>query len=127
MSEINNSGFVSGTVKGILVSVAFVLLGILLFALLIGIFGFSSSVIKPVNQVIKVLSIFCGVMLCVRGGKGLIKGALVGFFSIILTYAVFAFMGGEGLFNVMFVLDLIFGAVIGAISGIISVNVKKGG
>ena len=126
MSKTGESGFVSSTLKGIFVSVAFVLAGILLFALLIGIFHFPSAAIKPVNQVIKILSVFCGAILCVRGEKGFIKGALIGFFSIALTYAVFAFMGGEGLFNVGFLLDLIFGAIVGAISGIISVNVKKG-
>ena len=125
MSRTSGSGFISSTVKAILISVVFVLLGVLLFALTLKIFDFSSSVIKPVNQALKILSVFCGVMLCIRGEKGLIKGAIVGLFSIIITYLLFALMGGEGLFGAGFIIDIVFGAVIGAISGIIAINVKK--
>lgn len=125
MSTKSQSGFVSVALKGVLASVSFVLFGVLLFALSIKLFGFSSSVIKPVNQIIKVLSVFCGVMIGVRGNKGFIKGGAVGFLSMLLTYVVFAFMGGESIFGAGFVLDLVFGAAVGAISGIISVNVKK--
>lgn len=125
MSKTSDAGFLLSVVKSVLISVVFVLIGVLVFALFIKIFGFTSSVIRPTNQVIKVLSLFCGVMLCVRGEKGFIKGATVGIFSIVLTYFLFALLGGEGLFNISFILDVIFGAVIGAISGVIAVNVKK--
>ena len=125
MSKTSDAGFLLSVVKSVLISVVFVLIGVLIFALLIKIFGFTSSVIRPTNQVIKVLSLFCGVMLCIRGEKGLIKGATVGIFSTVLTYFLFALLGGEGLFNISFILDVIFGAVIGAISGVISVNVRK--
>lgn len=125
MSRTSESGFISSTVKAILISVVFVLCGVLLFALFLKIFDFSSSVIKPVNQALKILSVFCGVMLCIRGEKGFVKGAIVGLFSIVFTYLLFALMGGEGLFGVGFIIDVAFGAAIGAISGIISVNVKK--
>lgn len=127
MSKSSESGFIASAIKGVLVSVAFILSGILLFALFIGIFHISSAAIKPVNQAIKILSVLSGVMLSVKGEKGLIKGAVQGLFAIALSYAVFAFMGGEGLFGKGFILDLIFGAVVGAISGIIAVNLKKGG
>lgn len=125
MSEYKESGFVSCTVKGVLVSVSFVLASVLLFATFMKLFNFSSGVIKPVNQVIKVLSVFCGAILCVCGNKGIIKGVIIGIFSVALTYLLFALMGGEGLFDVGFFLDVVFGAVIGAVSGVIAVNVKR--
>lgn len=125
MSKISESGFIKSTLKGVLVSVVFILAAILLFALFIGVFDFSYSVIKPVNQVIKVCSVFLGALLCVRKDKGIIKGALIGLLSTVAAYAVFALMGGEGLFGTGFFLDLMFLSIIGALSGIISVNVKK--
>lgn len=125
MSEYKESGFVSCTVKGVLVSVSFVLASVLLFATFMKLFNFSSGVIKPVNQVIKVLSVFCGAILCVSGNKGIIKGVIIGIFSVAVTYLLFALMGGEGLFDVGFFLDVVFGAVIGAVSGVIAVNVKR--
>lgn len=120
-----NDKIISNVVKGTLFAVLFVLAGVLLFAVAIKIFDLSSSVIKPVNQVIKALSVFSGAILCVRGKTGLIKGLVIGVSSVVITYLLFALMGGEKLFGAGFFLDLVFGAVAGLISGVISVNVKK--
>lgn len=125
MSEYKKSGFVLCTVKGVLISVSFVLASILLFATFMKLFNFSSGVIKPVNQVIKVLSVFCGAILCVSGNKGIIKGVIIGIFSVAITYLLFALMGGEGLFDAGFFLDIVFGAIIGSVSGVIAVNIKR--
>lgn len=120
-----NDKIVSNIIKGTLFAVLFVLAGVLIFAVVIKIFDLSSSVIKPVNQVIKVVSVFCGALFCIRGKAGLLKGLIIGVCSVILTYLLFALMGGEKLFGIGFLLDLVFGAVAGIISGIISVNLKK--
>ncbi|MDY6367134.1 MAG: TIGR04086 family membrane protein [Clostridia bacterium] len=121
----NNESILSNSLKGTLLAVLFALSGVLVFAVVLKIFSLSPSVVKPVNQVIKVLSVFGGVMLCVRGKTGFLKGFLIGVCSIILTYLLFALMGGEKLFSVGFLLDIVFGAVAGVISGIVSVNLKK--
>ena len=120
-----SDSLLKNALKGTLLAVLFVLSGVLLFAVAIKLFDLSSAVVKPVNQVIKAASVFFGVMFCVRGKTGLIKGLIVGVCSIALTYLVFAFLGGEKLFTAGFLLDVVFGGLAGIISGVISVNVKK--
>lgn len=111
--------------KGVAIAIIITLIGILIFAFIIKVAYFNSSVIKAVNQFIKVISIFLGCFMFIRQNKGIIKGGLIGCFSAVITYLIFAFMGGELNFGAGFILDVIFQVVIGIISGIIAVNVKK--
>ena len=125
MREESNGGFLSGIIKGIGLAVIITLAGVLLFAFIIKLACLSSGVIKAVNQFIKILSVFLACIFSVKGGKGLIKGAVIGLISTLITYLIFALMGSGVSFNGGFILDLVFGLIIGAISGIISVNLKK--
>ena len=84
-----------------------------------------TGVIKAVNQFIKILSVFLGVSVSVRGKMGLVKGIAVGVCSTVITYLLFALIGGEVSFGTVFFIDLLFGLIVGGISGVISVNVKK--
>lgn len=111
--------------KGVAIAIIITLIGILIFAFIIKVAYLNSSVIKAVNQFIKVISIFLGCFMFIRQNKGIIKGGLIGCFSAVITYLIFAFMGGELNFGAGFILDVIFQVVIGIISGIIAVNVKK--
>lgn len=123
-----NSGenkFFPSILKGMATAVIITLVGILLFAIVIKIAYLNSSVIKAVNQFIKVLSIFLGCFTFVRDNGGIIKGAIIGGFTAIVVYLIFALMGGESLFGGTFIIDLIFQTVVGAISGIVAVNLKK--
>ncbi len=111
-------------IRGIIISVLIMLASILLFALIIKIAVLPESVIKPVNQFIKVLSIFLGCFFSLKGGMGLIKGIALGVVSTAITYILFLFIGGE-LYFTQFLLDLLFGLIVGGLSGIITVNVRK--
>lgn len=102
-----------------------VLAGILIFAGIIKIACLSDGVIKPVNQFIKILSVFLGCFFSVRGKLGFLKGGLVGAIGMAITYLVFSLIGGQISFGGTFVLDLLFGLVVGIISGIVAVNLKK--
>ena len=81
-----------------------------------------SSVITPVNQVIKALAIFLGCLLSLRDTKGWLKGAIAGILVILFTYFIFAIIAGEISFGLSNVLEFLFGGVAGAISGVIAVN-----
>ena len=123
-SQVENKFFQSVT-KGTGLSIIITLICVLIFALVIKLTYLSQGTVKTINQFIKVISIFISVFLCVRGKQGLIKGALIGGFSIVITHLIFSLIGGNVSFNLSFIIDIIFGLIVGAISGIIAVNVKK--
>ena len=119
------SGFFASVIKGALFSVCVMLFCVLAFALIYGAAGLTNTVIKPVNQVIKVLAIFVGTVRF-RGDKGLLRGAVIGVLTIAVSYLLFALIGGIRLIGVGFLFDLIFGLAAGGLSGAISVNLKGG-
>ena len=96
-----------------------------IFALIISLTGLGGVVIKSVNQFIKVLSIFLGCSFFIRSSGGLIKGAIVGVVYSALMLALFSLFGAGEMVGKNFYIELIFGGIIGAISGIMSVNVKR--
>lgn len=99
--------------------------GVLIFALVIHLAALSSSVIVPINQVIKVIAIFLGCVLGFRPERGILKGAIGGVLSITVTYFIFAFLSGGMQLQWTALLELLFGGIVGALCGIISVNLHK--
>ena len=124
MEKSENGGFLS-VVKGVGTAVIVTLVGVLIFAAVVKIAALNTSVIKAVNQFIKILSVFLGVSVSVRGKMGLIKGLAIGVVSTVVTYLLFALIGGEISFGTPFFIDLLFGLIVGAISGVIVVNIRK--
>lgn len=97
---MQRSGLKGGAVevgKSVGISVIVTLAAVLLFAFLIKIFSIGSSVITPVNQVIKALAIFLGCLLSLRDTKGWLKGAIAGILVILFTYFIFAIIAGGDL------------------------------
>ena len=125
MSEKVNDGFFPSVIKGIATAVIVTLVSVLIFAFIVKIATLNSTVIKAVNQFIKILSVFLGCFSFIRSNNGLLKGCIVGVVATIITYLIFSFIGGVVSFGTPFILDLIFGLIVGGISGIIAVNVKK--
>ena len=103
--------------KAVAVAAVITLALVLVFALLIKLFSIGSSVILPVNQIIKVLAIFLGCFFCLKPGKTAIKGVVCGICTVIVTYFLFAAIAGEISFGWSNLLDLVFGALAGGISG----------
>lgn len=120
-----SSGTFFSVIKGTGVALLFSLAAILVFAFIMRITDLDESVVKPVNQFIKVLAIFLGCYFSLSGTRGYIKGALVGISAIIVTFFVFSAIGGTLTFDVMLLYDLLLGLLVGALSGIIAVNLKK--
>ena len=120
-------GIIKPIVKGVFVALAVSLVSILLFAFLLRWTNISESLIAPVNQVIKGVSIFLGVFFGLKKVKcnGIINGLLIGFFYTILAFLVFSLLDGAFNFDRSLLNDLIFSLVTGAICGIICVNLKK--
>lgn len=114
-------------VKATLAAIIFSLACVLIFSLIIQLFFLSASAVKPVNQVIKTLAIAAGGILFIRGDRGLFKGAVYGVVAVLLTYILFSAIAGSFAVSWMFVLEIALGAVAGAISGVIGVNLKGRG
>lgn len=113
--------------KGVCIGLCVALVGILLFAFLLRFTSISDKIITPVNQVIKGVSIFFGVFFALKKqhSKGLVCGLLIGLFFTIFAFLVFSLLDGGFCFDKTLLNDVIFGSIIGAICGIICINLKK--
>lgn len=113
--------------KGVLISVSFTLVAILLFALVIKYVGITENLISPINQVIKVVSIFFGTYFALKKdcSKGLVKGLFIGVLYTALAYILFAALSRSLNVNLTLLNDILFGMIIGAICGVIVVNLKR--
>ena len=114
-------------IKGSIFSLCISLVCVLLFAFCLKFTPISETLITPINQVIKGVSIFLGVFLGLKKQKnmGLLSGLLIGFIYTITAFLVFSALNRNFVFDRTLVNDLIFGTIIGGICGIICVNIKK--
>lgn len=111
--------------KATCAAVVFSLIFVLVFTIVIQAASLTSAVIKPVNQVFKIVAIAGGGLLFIRGDKGLLKGAIYGVCAVLLTYLIFSIISGGFSISWLFVVEILIGAAAGGISGVIAVNVKK--
>ena len=114
--------------RGSLIAVSVSLVLILLFAFAIKFINIDDRLILPINQVIKVVSIFFGVLSVFNNAfmqKGFVKGFAVGVLYTIISYTIFSILAGEFSFTFKSITDMLFGGIIGGISGVIVVNTKK--
>lgn len=121
----NSNGIVSQSLKATIFSVITTLVGVLIFALILRFTTLSTSVVKPVNQFIKILSIFLGCFYCVYGNKGILKGLAVGIFFSLCINLLFALFSGDNIAIGSLALETLFCAIIGVICGVITVNLKN--
>ena len=110
--------------KAAVVSTAIALVLALAFAGALRVTNISDKAIVPVNFVIKAVAVLTGCLLSLRGEKGWLRGAVVGILFICLSGTLFSFVGGGVEFSWLLGLEILFGAVAGALSGIFSVNIK---
>lgn len=113
-------------VKATCAAVIFSLAFVLVFTLIIQLASLSSAVIKPVNQIFKVIAIAVGGLLFIRGEKGLIKGLIYGVCAVLVTYLLFSAISGSFAVTAFFALEILLGGAAGAISGVLAVNIKRG-
>ena len=127
MKEKNSSPIVGSIAKGTLIALCVSLILVLIFAFLLKFTNIPDTIISPVNQIIKGVSIFLGVFIGLKKSKelGLVNGLLIGFIYTFLAFLVFSILAGSFSFDVTLLTDIVFGAIIGAICGIICVNIKK--
>ena len=125
--KVTKSGFFVALLKGSLMALSISLIAICIFAFILRFFDIKAEAIKPINQVIKIVSILIGSFYGLKKNKemGLITGFLIGIVFTILAFIVFSILNGSFVFEKTLINDLIFGGIAGAIAGIIAVNFKK--
>lgn len=125
----NITKFIKPIFKGVFVAVSTSLILVLVFAFILKFTNISDSVITPINQIIKGVSVFLGVFVGLKKVKemGLVNGFFIGLIYSIVSFLIFSILCGNFAFDISFLTDMIFGAVMGAICGIICVNIKKSG
>lgn len=114
-------------IKGSLIALSISLISICVFAFVLRFCDISEEVIKPVNQIIKIVSVLIGAYIGMKGYRemGLITGFFIGLIYTILSFVVFSLLNGGFDFKSSLINDLIFGGIAGAISGILAVNFRK--
>lgn len=95
------------------------------FAAVIKIFSIESGVIRPVNQVFKIIAIVAGILIGVRGDKRIIKGVVFGAVYSIVVNLIFSVVSKTAFFSLRLIFDVLFCSVIGLIGGVISATAKR--
>ena len=113
--------------KGSVYALCISLVCVLVFAFCLKFTPLSESLITPINQVIKGVSIFLGVLLGLKKQKemGLASGLLIGLVYTVVAFFAFSALNHSFVFDRTLVNDIIFGTIIGGICGIICINLKK--
>ena len=127
MKKIKSNPLVLDILKGALISVIISLICILIFAFFIKIIGISDSLILPINQVIKFVSIFFGVKVSLKKNKekGFLKGLIIGFVYTLLAFAIFSILSKNFCFDKSLFNDVLFGTIGGILCGILLVNLRE--
>jgi putative membrane protein (TIGR04086 family) len=113
--------------RGLLVAIGATLVCVLLFALLMQWLKPSDQVIRIVNQLIKLASIFAGVYAAVgrSGDNGLLIGAGVGLGYMLLGVLLYALLSGQQLPFTAYLSDIAMGVAGGGIAGAIVAGMRR--
>ena len=123
--EDREEKFFPCAVRGAVLSVTVALALVLLFALIIGLFGIGDTAIKPTNQVLKALALFVGCFFALKGRLMIFKGLAVGIIFTVVLHIIFSLVSGNPLFSTELLFDMLFGTVLGTVFGIIKSVVKN--
>ncbi len=112
--------------KGAVIAVIITLACIVLFALIMQVAGLQESIIRPVVQVVRILSIALGGAYVARGGhtRGWLKGAITGFVYVLLASLVGVVSGGQFAVDSILFSDILMALAVGAIGGAIGINLR---
>lgn len=110
--------------KGLLTAVGVTIAGVAVFALLMQWLRPAESVVRIINQVLKLASIGAGVYVAVGRGceGGLLRGALVGLVYMVIGVGMYALLSGQSAPVSAYLADLGMGVAGGGIVGMILSN-----
>ena len=110
--------------KSVLFATLIALALVLVVAIILKFTSLPSAVIMPVNIVIKLLSLFVGILIGFKSKQnGILKGAITGLVFMLLTFFIFAALNAFKDIKFSWI-DLITLPIAGALSGIAAVNIR---
>ena len=112
-------------VKAAGLALALSLLGAVVFAVILRVGGVGERGIYPINQAVKGVALALGTLVCIRGEKGWLKGGGAGLLFTALSYLAFSALGGDFSLSWLIFAELFLAFLIGAIGGMLAVNLKK--
>ena len=119
---------IKNIVKGVIISIIFTFVSLLIFSALLTYTDLSESFMQPVVIVVTGISILIGSSIGNTKLKknGIVNGVIIGIIYILLIYVISSIVsGGNFNLNIQSIIMMIIGIVGGAIGGIIGVNTKK--
>ena len=100
--------------KAGIMSLVFSCIGVLLLALLAKLCNIGDKALPIINQVLKIIAVALSTLLSVKEEKFLLKGLIGAGIFWLLSFALFAIMGGQ--FNIwQILLDLVIALVVAAV------------
>ena len=118
-----NEGF--SIVKGVAFAMAVSLLAAIVLAVLLRGGFLSNVIIYPINQAVKSVALALGTLLFIRGEKGLLKGVAVALLFTGVSYLAFSAIGNDFSLSWLILAELALAAIVGGISGLLAVNLKR--
>ncbi len=126
MLKVLTKSHLVDVLKAVLYSLVVSIVCVLIYAICVKFIHISDVGIVIGNTVIKLVSLLVGCFFAFKNfEEGLIKGVLVGVLYAIVSQFVFSIISGDGLFSGITLWGILFSIIVGAISGIIAVNVRK--
>ncbi len=113
-------------VKTVVVALVLSVLLAAIFTLVLRVCPMGKIAVTVVSQLLKVLSLAVGVMLFVKGEKGLWKGVGCGLLFSMLGYLTFSALGGGFGLSWLIFAELFLYTAVGGLLGVVAVNLKKG-
>ena len=113
--------------KGLLISIAITLIGMLLLALWVTFSTLSDSVLTWMNQLLKLAAIIPGVCAAVgrAGHRGFATGAALGLIYAIVGYGLYLALGGGSFSATSMLGEILLCAAAGAVTGAVCANLPQ--
>ena len=106
------------SLKAGILSLVFSCIGVLLLALIAKLCNIGDNLLPIINQILKVVAVALGTALAVKDEKFLLKGIIGAVIFWLLSFALFAIMGGQFNFG-QIALDLAIALVVATVVAII--------
>lgn len=125
--EENSSKNIINIGKGVLISLLFTIIFLIIFSTLLTYTNISEKLITPVIIVITAISIFIGSTIgnLKMNKNGLINGGAIGGIYLISIYVISSIMSQNFTLNMQSLIMIIIGIICGMFGGIIGVNSRK--
>lgn len=116
----------SWLLRGILTAVAFTVIAVVVFAVIIGLTDMDDSVIRIFNQVIKVAAVFFGVKAALPKGSdnAILRGAVIGLVYMGVGVLLYALLSGQQMTLISYLMDALMGVAAGGLSGMLIGSMK---